>query len=362
MNLTARRWLLVVSLPLASFACTKPAADDTPDETTGATSTGGPSTTTPTSESSTSPSDTSGPPQDTTAGPESSGGSTEAGTTGEPIELRGACPLETRVGGFEVVLEEDYSAFSGSVADAVVPISVLELVGEDGDCILLRRNNPFCDPLCQPGQTCDFDGTCIPYPANHDVGVVAVSGLVQPVSVDPVPPTFSYFDTSLPNPAVEPGALVELTAAGGDYEAFTLHGYGVSMVEPLAKQTTLSPTRAVEVTWNSTGSEASLLLVMSVDQHGLTPAKLVCETADTGSLTISAEIVAQFLESGVSGYPGADYYLRTVDSVDIEPGCVELVIRSHVHTQLDVAGHTPCDAPNDCPDGQTCDVMNQTCV
>jgi hypothetical protein len=324
-----------------------PASDTTDGSSGGASASEGSGTTAPGS--------TSG----TTVQTDASTGGT---TTGGEVELRGACSLAERVGGFAVAMEADYSSFAGSVADGVVPLSVLEQVGADADCILLRRNNPFCRPLCMPGQTCDFDGTCIPYPVNHDVGVVAVSGLLQPVMVAPVPPTYSYFDTSLMNPPFEPGAPIELTAEGGDYEAFVLHGSGVAMVEPVAEQLSLTTGREVTVEWVSTGSDATLRLVLGVDQHGLTPVQLICESADTGSLSISPELVGQFLEFGVSGFPSADYYLQTVDSVDITPGCVELVIGSHRQTQLDVEGHTPCDAPADCPMGQTCDLMLQTCV
>ena len=103
-------------------------------------------------------------------------------------ELRGPCALADRVGGFSVAMEEIYTAFSGSVADGVVPVTVLEQVGGEGDCVLLRRNNPFCDPPCSPGQTCDFDGSCIPYPVNQDVGTVSVSGLAQAVEAGSVTP------------------------------------------------------------------------------------------------------------------------------------------------------------------------------
>jgi hypothetical protein len=283
-------------------------------------------------------------------------------TTGGEVELDGACPLAERVGGFIVAMEPEYSAFSGSVADGVVPVSVLEQVGAEGDCILLRRNNPFCEPLCMPGEACDFDGSCIPYPVNHDVGLVTITGLLTPVMVEPVAPTYSYFDTGLMHPPFEVGSPIELTAAGGDYEAFELHGIGVPMVEPVADQLSLSTGRPVMVEWGPVGAEATLRLVLYVDQHGLTPVFLVCESDDTGSITISPELVSQFLAFGVSGFPCADYYLQTVDSVDLTPGCVDFTVRSHVQTQLDVEGHTPCDAPADCPDGQMCDLMIQTCV
>ena len=71
----------------------------------------------------------------------------------------------------------------GQEAARIVPArtQALEPVGEGGGCVMLRRNNPFCDPPCQPGTTCDFDGACIPYPSNHDVGLVDITGLVEPV-------------------------------------------------------------------------------------------------------------------------------------------------------------------------------------
>lgn len=277
-------------------------------------------------------------------------------------ELRGPCALADRVGGFSVAMEEIYTAFSGSVADGVVPVTVLEQVGGEGDCVLLRRNNPFCDPPCSPGQTCDFDGSCIPYPANQDVGTVSVSGLAKAVEVPGMGPSFTYFDTSLPHPGMTPGATIVLTTSGGAYDPIELHGIGVPMVEPAASELSLASGEPLEVTWASSGSDARLHLELSVDQHGLTPVKLVCDAPDTGSLTVSAALMTEFLAYPISGYPVADYALHTTDSVDIAFGCVEFEVRSHVQTPLTIDGHTPCDGDADCPMGQTCDVANQTCV
>ena len=297
----------------------------------------------------------------TTAVDDSSGG-TSTGETGGEIELAGMCPLETRVGSFLLAEEPDYSSFAGSVADGVVPVSVLEQVGAEGDCILLRRNNPFCKPLCSPGETCDFDGSCIPYPQNHDVGTVAIEGLLEPLMVEPVPPTFAYFDTSLMHPPFAPDSPLELTATGGDYSAFVLHGFGVPTVEPTAEELQLAIGEPVTVEWGPVGSQARLRLVIRIDQHGLSPVQLECQTEDDGTLEIPAALIEQLLDFGVSGFPQADYYLQTADSVEIEPGCVELVVYSHHLTQVSVEGHTPCDGPGDCPEGQVCDLMIQTCV
>lgn len=312
---------------------------------------------------------TTGDPTASGSGTDTPTGSGETGVTGETgatgdtgdVALAGPCPLADRVGGFTLLMEAEYTAFSGAVADGVVPITVLEPVGEADGCVLLRRNNPFCDPPCQPGTTCDFSGECIPYPVNHDVGVVEVTGLLQEVSVTPVEPTFDYFDTSLMHPAYAPDAAIELKAPGGDYSPFTLRGSGVAMIEPASDALELRNEQAIDIAWTPAGGAGKIRVELNIDQHGNTPVRLVCEAEDTGALTIPASLISQLIGFGISGFPSVQYYRQTVDSVALEPGCVEFVVESHRQTLLSVEGHIPCDMPGDCPDGQVCDLKIQTC-
>lgn len=300
-----------------------------------------------------------------TSGDTSSGTGTDpdssSGDTGEVV-LNGACPLETKVGQFALLREPSYTTFSGAVADGVVPISVLENVGEGGGCTLLRRNNPFCDPTCGPNTTCDFDGNCIPYPANHDVGSVTIDGLLEPVMVDPVMPTYEYFDTQLVHPAWDLSAAITLSAPGGDYEAFELHGSGVAMIEPAGEELVLDETQDLEITWIPSDRAGRVRVELNIDQHGLTPVELFCESEDTGMLTVPMDFIAEFVSFGVTGFPSANYFLETVDSIELAPGCVEFAVRSHATGGLSVVGHTPCDKQEDCPEGQTCDLKIQTCM
>ena len=349
---------MIVGIVLALTACaSSPGAGETSggssSSSSAADTAGTQSTSTSSSGATTSESSTG----DTTANAEGSS------STGGEIELAGNCALADHVGGFLAGYEASYSAFSGSVADGVVPLNVLEQVGADGSCTLWRRNNPFCDPGCAAGETCDFDGNCVPYPFNHDVGVVTVTGLAKPVMLEPVPPTFSYFDTMLPQPGFEPGAMITVQTTGGDYSPMLLHGIGVEMVAPAADEIFMDGDLPLDVEWTPGDARATMRLQVAVDQHGITPLAMICSVpADVGSLTISAELITQFLANGVTGFPSADFYFETVDSVDIEPGCVDFAVRSHQQRVVRVAGHTPCNVPADCPDGQTCDVMNQTCV
>jgi hypothetical protein len=344
---------------LALTACAgTPGAGETSESTASSSSSGD---TTATEGPSTTP--TTDPTTSEASSGDTTGSSEDSSSTGGEVELAGNCPLADHVGGFVAGFEPTYSAFSGSVADGVVPVNVLEQVGEEGSCTLLRRNNPFCDPGCAAGQTCDFDGNCIPYPVNHDVGVVTVTGLEKPVMLEPVPPTFSYFDTMLPHPGFEPGALITVQSTGGDYSPLLLHGIGVEMVVPEADELHLAGDTPLDVAWTPGDARTTMRLQLGVDQHGTSPLAMICSVpADAGTLTISGELITQFLDNGISGFPSADFHFETVDSVDIEPGCVDFAVRSHAQVVVFIEGHTPCNVPADCPKGQTCDVMTQTCV
>lgn len=349
---------LVVALPSACKSDEPANGESSSDDTGGGPSSGNDSTdagSVDSTDDTVSP--TSGDPSSST---DSTDPDSSSGDTGEVV-LNGACPLETKVGAFNLLREQNYTTFSGAVADGVVPISVLENVGEGSGCTLLRRNNPFCDPTCGPNTTCDFDGNCIPYPANHDVGSVTVDGLLAPLMVDPVMPTYEYFDTQLMHPAWDLSAAITLSAPGGDYEAFELHGAGVAMIEP-AGDLVLDETQDLDIAWIPSDRAGVVRVTLNIDQHGLTPVELYCESEDTGMLTLPVDLIAEFVSFGVTGFPSANYFLETVDSVELTPGCVDFGVRSQATGGLSVVGHTPCDQQEDCPEGQICDLKIQTCM
>lgn len=256
--------------------------------------------------------------------------STPNGDDPHVVALGGPCPLASRLGGFEVTHEGTYSSVSGSVADGVVPDTILELVGEFGPCQLLRRNSPHCDPLCGAGKTCDQDGACIPYPGNMSVGTVAISGLVEPVEMEPSAAGKVYFETDLPCPAFEPGEPILLTASGSDLPGFVLDGVGVEPLEGVDLTSSLAAGTALTMTWTAAAdTRATILATLNVDQHGTSPVTLVCETGDTGSLEIASSLIDDLLDAGVSGSPSGILRRRTTDSTDVSDGCVELIVSSY---------------------------------
>jgi hypothetical protein len=284
-------------------------------------------------------------------------------TDTDTLELDGVCSDAEHWGAFQVDSNEDYSYVTGTVANGVVPAAVLTNALSSGDCTIWRRENPFCDPSCEPGYTCDFDGTCVPYPENQDVGTVSVTGLLQPVSMTPVTPGYTYFDTSLPNPPWEPGSVITVTTGGGAYEAAAVYGIAPLSLDPPSMAWEVVAGEALPITWD-TPTEAvrtEVVLTLSIDQHGITPSRVECVFEDDGSAEVPADVLASLMEFGVSGFPEGHLARRTADSAPIGGGCVDLEVTSSRLASVSIAGYTPCRSDAECPEGQECNEAMERC-
>mgnify|MGYP006971716379 CR=1 FL=1 len=284
----------------------------------------------------------------------------------DPAEapLAGECPMAQDLGGFLVSSEEGRSGVDGAVADGVVPISVLEQIASEGDCRLMRRNNPYCDPACEPGFTCDFEGACLPYPSNQDLGAVTITGLAAPVELEPVFPGNTYYDTSLPSPPFDAGDLITLRMPGGAYGPATLYGVGVEAIVPLDEEWSVEDGVDLLVRWQAPSgavNRGEIALSLNIDQHGATPGTLLCSFEDDGQATVPAGILQALIATGVTGYPSGALERRTQDRVDVTAGCMDFTVASPATVRVDVVGYTPCVSDADCPDGQECNLELQIC-
>ncbi len=282
----------------------------------------------------------------------------------EDVVLEGECALAERFGRFQVEALPNYTAVQGQVLDGVVPITALEEVAEEGGCRLMRRNLLVCEPPCDPGWTCDFDGECIPYPEGQDLGTVDVAGLVQQVSMEPAQPGYNYFDTSLPHPGMVADQTVRLRSSGGTWDAFEAWGIGVEALD-LPEETMLSVEEGspVQVTWPAApdGARSHLYLTLNIDLHGISPARVFCEFPDVGSAEIPASIVDGLIGSGVSGFPQGTMTRRTADRAEVGEGCVDFVVASPRSVDVDVVGFIPCNQQTPCPDGYECNLALEIC-
>lgn len=279
------------------------------------------------------------------------------------VAPRGPCALDARVGSFAIEKQTQFGVVQGSVADGVVPTAVPRLALEDGACRLLERRTLACIPACVGAQTCGEDGTCIPYPRQVSVGTVVITGLTKATTMSPLQPGNTYFSPGADNPPYAVGSEIALTAGGeGNLGAFSLFGLGSEpLLQPPSWQ--LVAGQDFEVTWPApaSGVATTVLIELTIDQHGASPLTLSCELPDTGSAVIPSGIVDSMVDSGVSGFPNGRLMRRTTDHVDLDVGCVELVVGSPLAANVSVAGFTPCNTSADCPSGQTCNVALQRC-
>lgn len=306
----------------------------------------------------------------TTAGGSSSGGSSSGstGTAGaanggasnaEPLSYA-PCATDQLVGGFRIQLATEYTGVNGSVRNGAVPADVPEVVSEEGTCRLLEQRILFCDPTCGASQTCGNEGICIPYPTNQQVGVVSVTGLNAELTMEPGP-TGSYTNPAmpaLPHPGFEEGAAIELTAAGGALEAFTLQGEGVAALSVAEDPLVATSGQPLTLTWEAGSASEAVRVSVKIEfnRHGGTPSWVECDMEDTGSFEVPSSIVDALLGLEVSGWPTVTFTRRSVDSVDLDVGCVELQVFSQVVRELEIDGVQSCDDDHPCPNDQTCPV------
>jgi hypothetical protein len=291
------------------------------------------------------------------------GGSGGPGGQAGTMTLRGPCGIEVQVGRFSAEAQTDFGVVQGAVFDGVVPTSIPRLVSEQGPCKVWERRNLTCTPACVGATTCGESGTCIPYPRQLSVGNVTITGLTRPTAMAPRTPGNNYFDPDADNPPFLVGSPIALTAEGAEgRRGFQLSGRGSA---PLGSKPTwmIEPGKDLKIEWakSATDDGTRVAVDLTIDQHGLSPLSLACEFEDTGMATIPAKIVDQLFTSGVSGFPNGGIFRRTADHVDVEQGCVELLVGSPLAAAVSVAGHVPCKTAADCPSGKTCNLMLERC-
>ncbi len=281
------------------------------------------------------------------------------------IELNGACTGEDRVGLFrlEVIVDGNIprSFVTGSILDQPDPTLVRELLATEGTCQLLRRPNPLCDPACSANQTCTIGDTCVARSRPIDSGPIRVGGLAENIEMHAAPPGNEYFNSELAHPAVSGGEELRLRATSG---AISLDSVGHEALSVPSGGWSINQGQPLGVAWNvpSTGANTRVVLSLSIDQHGVTPVTMGCVFEDTGTAEVPASVVDQLFAAGVSGFANARLERQTVDSQQTSDGCMEFQVVHPQRVDASVGGHTPCNAPGECPLGQTCDLGSNTCI
>jgi len=289
------------------------------------------------------------------------GGSTTGGTAGA------AGNPNAIVGSFNVTLVEAMGATAaqtkviGVVRDGPQPEAVIYVKGTaDGGCALYIPHVPFCSTPCGGTAACVADDTCQAYPVAKDVGTVTMLGVASSNgstfmltqvggSYSPVGVTPSY-------PPFAEGGIVSVSTSGGAYAPFSIQAKGTAPLVLGSDTFNLQRGQPLTVTWTAAGSAAdsTIHVKLDVSHHGGTKGQILCDGADTGSLTISATLVGMLMDLGVSGYPSIIVTRSSVGSATIPPGQVRLLLSQDVERYVQIPGLMSCLSDADCPTGKTC--------
>lgn len=281
------------------------------------------------------------------------------GTTGDPNAI---------VGSFNVSLVEAMGATAaqtkiiGVVRDGPQPEAVTFIKGTtDGGCALYTPHIPFCSTPCGGSAACVADDTCQAYPAAKDVGTVTVGGVANSTGAATFPLTlvggnYSAVGVVPSYPPFAEGADVSVTASGGVYGPFSLHAKGVAPLVLGADTFTLQRGQPLVVTWTAAGAagDSTIQVKLDISHHGGTKGQILCQTADSGSLTIGASLVTMLVDLGISGYPSIIVTRSAVGSAAIAPGRVRLLLSEDVERYIQIPGLMSCQSDADCPTGKTC--------
>jgi hypothetical protein len=195
---------------------------------------------------------------------------------------------------------------------------------------------------------------------------VTVRGLVVPLAMQPNDITHTYANPALPmlpHPGFLPGADLRIDAEGGDYAPFGLRGWGISPLVLSGDAIDVRRSEPVRLAWEapSAPGPARVNVQLNINFHGSNSAWIECDFPDTGAAEMPASLVDGLFEQGLSGNPTLTAVRRSATSLDIEPGCVEMLVYSQVSTPVQVEGVVSCRGSSDCPPPQQCISVKLLC-
>jgi hypothetical protein len=228
---------------------------------------------------------------------------------------------------------------------------------QEGDCRLLARNHPFCDPTCTGLAECVDDGVCAEAPAKLDAGRVRVSGLGPEYDLKFINGNYNQPPAvKLAYPPCAEGDTVHLEIDGGGSGGFDLDAACVEPIEfpgPVA----MERGQPLHLSWTAPGmlDLARIEAEIDISSHGGANGLIRCDAPDTGSLDIAAPLIDGLLDLGVAGYPSivVKRIVQTVGPTEHSKK-VELTLYSSHEIPVTVPGVTSCGSTAECPMGETC--------
>jgi hypothetical protein len=292
------------------------------------------------------------------------GGGTGGGTTATGASANGL---------FEIHYKGDlgFTSVEGIMNDGPTTEAILwDKKKTDGDCSLYTPRAPFCESCVSPG-VCVADNVCRTPPGTHGVGQVSVTGLSPPSGANPLVLTDVRTSTgvnyqsveSLPLPPCTAGGPIRLDATGeGEYPAFKIQAQCIAPLAVTNTSIAIESGKVFTLTWTPGAiADARIKLEFDLSHHGGSKGRLICDTADTGSLQVSGSLVKSLMDLGVTGYPKADVTRILTGKSTVGSGQAELKVYSDMEYVVGIPGLKSCQSDAECTAPQTCQVPGQMC-
>lgn len=243
---------------------------------------------------------------------------------------------------------EAVARISAAVQEAPTP-SFHGVVMEEGACRYLQPDYGNCDPPCSYDALCNADDECVPYPAGISGGTLTITGLGDPIEIEPEEWSGGQYvgPYGLPGDLFEAGDPIEAALAGDAFPAVSLAARGVASVgfDLVEDGFTMEDGEDAVVTWGGDPSEDACVRVVlngSNSAHGMPLHDIIeCEGPDTGSLTVPRAMVEAFpygrtpeVTAGID-WPLSELTRATRATVDTDGGAARLQVRSTAYFRLD---------------------------
>jgi hypothetical protein len=220
----------------------------------------------------------------------------------------------------------------GGSADVAGRIEIIEYDGLDTGFVTAHFTDADLTPeLARDGDCRVYEQPCLGQvgacgaPEGYSAGTLEITGLWQPLSLEPGWNN-TYYASSVPRDVFTDDAEITASASGDELDAFTLSAGGVAPLESDLAGDEHPPLGDGPVTFSWTpveGSGARVRLEINaadVCHAGAHWLVLECDAADTGSLEVTAEILAAIPQ----GYFGCGGSLARVRSDVLAAGGVEI--------------------------------------
>lgn len=244
-----------------------------------------------------------------------------------------------------------YTAIFGKVYSGPYPTDVIEtVIDSDDNCKVYKYSLHACyDPACPGEQTCVAENVCEAKPVPVSVGDVSVAG-IGATSLKLAVTNLNYqYPLDLPYPGVTEGEPVTLTGTGDAFPAFSVSATGVAPIATSESSYLITSGQPLTVNWTPGGDPATeVTATLNVSKHGGSAGYVLCKTTDSGTLTISADVVKALVELGVGGFPELLLKRATHGESTVSGGKIGLDVEAVAKPPLDIEGYCSCFNDSDC--------------